>query len=60
MNELDPSDQRKLLVMILKKGLDNEEFLSSICDTHDCSQDQLKMMLKSVVYDYLEQLNELD
>lgn len=58
MNELDPIDQKRLLMMIMEKGLENEQFLSSICDIYDCSQSQLKIVLKSVIYDYQKELDD--
>lgn len=57
MNPLDPSEQMKLLVLIIEHGLENEEFLSKVCDLYNCSQAQLKIVLKSVIYDYRKKVD---
>jgi len=60
MDGLNRLDQVRILVMILENGLENEEFLSKIADLYDCEQSQLKIVLKSVIYDYQKQINEVD
>lgn len=47
-----------LLVKILEMGIDNQEFLSSLLELYDCKQDQLVVVLKSIIYDYRKELDE--